>query len=379
VAPAAGEPPAHTLVLSDLHLGTRGGSDVLREPDALLRLTAALEGARRLVLLGDVLELRHGPARDALAAAEPVLEAIGRSLGSEAEVVVVAGNHDHHVLAPWLARRGLAGTPAPLGLESDVDWRAQEPLAELAAALAPARLRAAYPGVWLRGDVYATHGHYGDVHTTVPMFERLGAGAMARVVGDRGRDPRRAEDYEAVLAPMYAWIHALAQSGRAGVGESSHAPSSRMWRALHRRRRDGRGRLRARALRVAVTLAVGALGHAGLGPLHADLSGAELRRAGLLAVGQALERLEVSAGHVIFGHTHRAGPLAADELAEWRTASGAQLHNCGCWVHERAFLGARPAESPYRAGFAIRLEPEGPPELVNLLDPDVNFGDKPRR
>jgi hypothetical protein len=71
---------------------------------------------------------------------------------------------------------------------------------------------------------------------------------------------------------------------------------------------------------------------------------------------------------VIFGHTHRAGPLASDEQAEWRAPGGAALLNTGCWVHEPSFLGPRPAESPYRAGFAARLGDEGPAELVNLLD-----------
>jgi hypothetical protein len=32
-------------------------------------------------------------------------------------------------------------------------------------------------------------------------------------------------------------------------------------------------------------------------------------------------------------------------------------------------LGARPAESPYRAGFAVRVPEHGEPELVNLLGP----------
>ena len=66
--------------------------------------------------------------------------------------------------------------------------------------------------MWLRDDVYAIHGHYGDRHTTVPMFERLGAGAMARIVRDSADGLARAEDYEAVLAPIYAWIHAIAQN-----------------------------------------------------------------------------------------------------------------------------------------------------------------------
>ena len=33
------------------------------------------------MLLGDVVELRHGPMRDALSAARPVLEELGAALG----------------------------------------------------------------------------------------------------------------------------------------------------------------------------------------------------------------------------------------------------------------------------------------------------------
>jgi hypothetical protein len=100
-----------------------------------------------------------------------------------------------------------------------------------------------------------------------------------------------------------------------------------------------------------------------------DLSVGELRRAGLVAFGQVLSALSVDASYVIFGHTHRAGPLPRDNAAEWQAPTNAQLFNTGCWVHEPAFLGSRPAESPYRAGFAVRLDGGEPPELVNLLDP----------
>jgi len=55
-----------TLVISDLHLGSRNGVDVLRRPAAQRALVEALEGVDRLVILGDLLELRHGPMRDAL-------------------------------------------------------------------------------------------------------------------------------------------------------------------------------------------------------------------------------------------------------------------------------------------------------------------------
>ena len=83
-----------------------------------------------------------------------------------------------------------------LGLEQRI---APGDAGPLAAALAERAGRArasqvAYPGVWLRDDVYAIHGHYSDLHATVPTFERLAAGAMARWVGPpprRGGDARR--------------------------------------------------------------------------------------------------------------------------------------------------------------------------------------------
>ena len=55
-----------TLVISDLHLGTRLGRDVLRHPEALAVLLDAFDGIDRLVLLGDVIELAEGRPRQAL-------------------------------------------------------------------------------------------------------------------------------------------------------------------------------------------------------------------------------------------------------------------------------------------------------------------------
>src|SRR5437763_9326266 len=305
-----------TLVVSDLHLGTQSGRDVLRGAAVRERLLAALSDCDRLVLLGDVLELRHGPVHGALNAAEPVLREIGGALGAGREVVIVPGNHDHHLLAPWLERRGFGASSSDLRLESPVDWRSGEALATVADCLAPADIRAAYPGTWLREDVYATHGHYCDRHTTVPMFERLGAGVMARVVHEPEGGPHRAEDYEAVLAPMYAWVHAVAQSGGPKLGESSHGASARAWRALSDS--DGRRSIRRRGLIAAFPMIVAGMNRAGFGPLRADISGPELRRAALLAFGEVLGRLDVRAEHVIFGHTHRAGPLPRDDRSEWR-------------------------------------------------------------
>jgi len=330
---------------------------VLRREHERAALLARLSGFDRLVLLGDLLELRHGPLRDAMAAAAPVLRELGSAV---ADVVVVPGNHDHALLRGWLERRD----SAPLGLESDVQWAPGEALAAVVDALAPAQVRVAYPGVWLREDVYAIHGHYGDRHNTVPIIERLGAGLTVRLAGEPAGGPARPEDYEAALAPMYAWIDTVAQSGglRGGGGDGSF--QVRAWRGL-----TGTDGLRGRALAVFFPLVVAGLNRAGFGPLYADVSAVELRRAALRAFGEVVTRLGVPAAHVIFGHTHRAGPLPGDDPAEWSPARS-RLLNTGSWVYEPAWLGDAPRESPYRPGFAAIVEDTHPPELINLLDGD---------
>jgi hypothetical protein len=342
-------------------LGARGRQDVLRREGERAALLGALAGIDRLVLLGDVVELRHGPLRDALAAATPVLSELGGAVGREGEVVVALGNHDHGLLRGWLERR----EPAPLGLESAVQWAPGEALGAVVGALAPARVRVAYPGVRLREDVYAIHGHYADRHNTVPIVERLGAGLTVRLAGEPAGGPARAEDYEAALAPMYAWIETVAQTGglRGSGGDGSFQVKA--WRALSGV--GGRGGLRRRGMSAAFPVAVAALNRAGLGPLRPAVSGVELRRAALRATGEVLARLRVPPEtHVIFGHSHRAGPLPGDDPGEW-----GRLLNTGSWVYEPAWLGDSPRESPYRPGFAAIVEdddPLAPPELVNLLD-----------
>ncbi len=335
---------------------------MLRREAERAALLEALSGVDRLVLLGDVVELRQSPLREALAAATPVLRSLASALGPEREVVVLAGNHDHGLLRGWLERRDPA---VALGLESAVEWDSREALGAVVDALASdgrLRVRVAYPGVWLREDVYATHGHYLDRHHTVPIIERLGAGLTLRVTGEPEGGPARAEDYEAALAPMYAWIDSVAQYGGLRGSASDGSFQVRAWRALTRA--GGSGGLRRRALAIAFPVLVAGLGRAGFGPLQADVSAVELRRAGLRAFGEVVSRLGVPAGtHVLFGHTHRAGPVPADVPSEWGS-----LTNTGSWVHDPLWIGDSPGDSPYRPGFAAVLGDSGPPELVNLLD-----------
>ena len=366
-----------TLVVSDLHLGAHSGRDVLRGAHDRAPLLAAAAECDRLLVLGDLLELRHGPEREALEASRELLTELGAVLGPDREVIVCPGNHDHHLLTPWLDRRARDAVPPPLGLETAVEIAPGDSLAAIVRRLAPARLRVAYPGVWLRDDVYALHGHYADLHLTIPTIERLGAGVMRRMVAIPDAGPACAEDYEAALAPLYAWIHAVAQRVDPARGGHLNGGSVRGWQAMTG---SGRRSLRRQAIGVAFPAVIAGLNRAGLGPLRPELSTAALRRAGLRGLEEAVARLGVGgaaangaggpprAAHVIFGHTHRAGPLSGDDRAEWVTASGIQLVNSGCWVQEPSFLGPDPRSSPYRVGFAVWVGDDGPPELVNLLD-----------
>jgi predicted phosphodiesterase len=360
-----------TLIVSDLHLGARSGVDVLRRSEPLEVLLAEVKGADRLVVLGDLLELRHGPAREALDAAEPVLRTLGEAVGPDREIVIVPGNHDHGLLRPWLERRSLGPAAEPLGLQSEISFQDGELLGEVARRLGPASVRATYPGIWIRDGVYATHGHYGDRHNTVPIMERVGAGLMTRLVSEPPGGPASTEDYEATLGPMYAWIESVAQ--RDGSRLASGSLQVRAWRALQAPGGGGRPRLalatlRRSSLKLAFPAVVATLNRVGIGPLATDVSGPELRRAGLRAFGEVVERLEVDASDVIFGHTHRAGPLPRDNTSEWRAPTGASLINSGSWVHDPQFVGPEPGDSPYRPGFCVAIEDEGAPDLRNLLD-----------
>ena len=171
-----------TLILSDLHLGSSSRADLLRRGEVREKLLRAVAEVDRVVLLGDVLELRHGPPHAALGVARPFFEELGRALAGS-ELVLVAGNHDHALIEPWLALRAELPDSAPLALEQIIaPGDASPTVKRLAEWAGPARTSFAYPGLWLRPDVYATHGHYLDCHLTVPTIERLSVGVMSRLL-----------------------------------------------------------------------------------------------------------------------------------------------------------------------------------------------------
>ena len=161
-----------------------------RRPEAFGALADAVEGVDRLVLLGDVLEFRDRPFTEAMDLAKPTLAKLAAL--SAGEVIVVPGNHDYRLISSWLEARALRGArPLRLVEKARLDlW----PASELRAAMPGAKLKINYPGVWLRNDVYATHGHYLDRHLTIPTFERLGLALVERTLGlaPTGRRPARA-------------------------------------------------------------------------------------------------------------------------------------------------------------------------------------------
>src|SRR6516225_5041835 len=176
--------PMRTLIVSDLHLGSASRSDVLRSAELREPLLDAIGDVDRLILLGDVLELRHGPPGEALE--------VEQLLAAEQASPVL------HRLAQWAS---------------------------------PARLTAAYPGMWVRPDVYAMHGHYLDCHLTVPTLERLSVGAMGRLLGKPPQSLASVDDYESLGAPVFAWRDAIARDARTGDALNGLATVA-AWRAL---------------------------------------------------------------------------------------------------------------------------------------------------
>jgi predicted phosphodiesterase len=262
-----------------------------------------LEGADEVVLLGDSIELRDRPLAEALAVATPFFEELGEVLAGR-RVTLVPGNHDHQLASAWLERR----RGAPLGVEQRSLPHPDDPVGQLARRMGGTRLELAYPGVWLRPGVYATHGHYLDCHNGVRTFECLARAVSERLVPHDGYSAP--DDYEAVLAPLYRLFYRVAQWTWA-------------WHGVHFgkrviRRVEGPERRRARVM------------------------------PGMRAMACVVESLGIKADHVVFGHLHHP--------AEWSTDSGVRLVNTGTWRATDAVAAC------------VHVRSQGAPELTYPLD-----------
>lgn len=293
-------------VISDLHLGTRTRGSLLSRPEVRARLLDELADADEVILLGDSVELRDAPLFDALERALPFFDALGEMLG-ERPLTIVPGNHDHHLT------EGMAWRAEPLGLEHRSEIRRGDPLELVVRRMGSARVSLAYPGVWVRPDVYATHGHYLDCHSDARTFECRAAAVTRRV----RRLPRNGywtpEDYEAALAPIYRGLHWSVQVR--GVRTAAHGAKAlvRWW---EQPRADRSARVRP----------------------------------GVCAMNQVVRNLGIDANHVLFGHLHRPG--------RWVMETGIELLNAGGWVEDASSV------SP---GNCIFVPEVGPPELKTVL------------
>jgi hypothetical protein len=349
-----------TAIVSDLHLSSLFGEDMLRDAGIRRILLDEIAGADRLVLLGDALELREQPLVRVLECSGAFFEELGEAMSGR-EIVLVPGNHDHRLAEPLLEAQALAGRA--LGLE-----QCAEPAGEaanlIASRLGAATLTIAYPGLWLRDDVYATHGHYMDCHMSLPRLECLAAAAVMRAFGPLPERPGPA-DYERVLRPVYGLTYSLAQSGQA---RRATRPSERAWRTFSGRN-VSRGRARRAALRAAIGAGIPAsvwgINRLLRADFEADISAGAITRSGIDAASELAERLGVGATHVITGHTHRGGPW--DGEATWELPGGGRLHNTGSWVFASAFHRPGTPPGPYWPGTVTWLEDGSAPRHVRLL------------
>jgi UDP-2,3-diacylglucosamine pyrophosphatase LpxH len=331
-----------TLVISDLHLGSRLGRDVLRHPEALAVLLRALDDVDRLVLLGDVVELAEGRQREALGVAEPVLRALGRRMGPERPIILVPGNHDRALTRLWARAQGRALTP-----DARVPNDATAVLKQVTDWLAPAPVETYTPGVWLTPRVYATHGHYLDRHLLPESAWGLLRGHVRKtdepaVVGpvayERARRPRTSAESRLTRIlprPLASRLEDLAELLRAAT-----MPSPRKLQPHH------------------------------IAPLTRVLLGRQMQRASIPALTHATARIGVDPDWVIFGHVHRGGPREGDEPTVWAAPGGRpRVANTGCWIYEPLLLHRGGAPHPYWPGGGILIEDDAAdPVAVCLLD-----------
>jgi UDP-2,3-diacylglucosamine pyrophosphatase LpxH len=353
-----------TAIVSDLHLGAASGEDVLRDPAVRRILLEEIGAADRVVLLGDVVELRDLALGVALDSARPFFEELGEALGDR-EVTIVPGNHDYRLAEPLLDRLSFGGA-SELGLEQHDDLPGDGAGAVIDGWLGPASLRIAYPGLWLRDDVYATHGHYMDAHLTLPRAECLAVATLIRLSGPLP-SPAMPADYERVLRPIYGFSFGVAQA-RARVGHPRPHPSEAAWRALAGNNSGGssrRLRLRAASVRAAFPAGIRAINRLLHSDFDSDISATAIFGAGVEAATELAARLRLDGNHVITGHTHRGGPNEGE--ATWPLPGGGHLHNTGSWVFASAFHNPGTPPSPYWPGTVTWVEEEAPPRRVQLL------------
>jgi predicted phosphodiesterase len=325
-------PMPRTLIISDLHIGGRFFHTVLTRPEPLARLLAALDDIDRLVILGDAVELMERRPRRSMELAEPIITAIGRRLGPAKEVIVVPGNHDAPFVRSWVSQVG-----DRLQTETDVPLDCTPWLHAFTSWLAPARVRVSYPGVWLQAGVWATHGHYQDVHLMPVSSYGIARGRLHALPHDR--------------ATPFEYEHRR-RHRRTHVTRTSKLARGGAWLL------DQTGEL----IRAGMSTVIKhQLLQPRLSRLNAAVLKAQVHHAGIPALARVVHRLGIDADLVIYGHCHRLGPLAGDDPSLWQGPNGRpRIINTGSWLYESPVAHGVQPPNPYWPGGAVLLD-DGPP------------------
>jgi UDP-2,3-diacylglucosamine pyrophosphatase LpxH len=390
------------LVISDTHFGAWTGHDVLRDPDALARLSPHLDDVDEVIILGDLFDLLFACTEDAFLAAEPLLDLLREKLQGK-RVVFVPGNHDHRVIV----RQVEALREARL---LSAQWSpeiAQDVLSQLyfrrffAARMDGVDFDIRYPTYWV-GRVLCTHGHYLDPHARKegsPADKLLGRLIWSIALGG-APEPVQMEQYEAVITLLTEELYTLAQlphgtAAQRNVYERAQQLSDlvhrlnaplHMTQRLVRRIRNGRmvaeedqppphtddhyrqAKLEA-GEREARTGVPG--GQAASYPLARLVRPSDPREHALRAFSLVVKNLgwDREADQIVFAHTHQ--PLAGATVA----GSHVRYWNTGSWIYEPD-LASQHAYVRYLRyawpGTAVLIDTDEPAPSLLELRRDLN-------
>jgi UDP-2,3-diacylglucosamine pyrophosphatase LpxH len=377
-----------TAILSDLHLGAAHGDDLLRYPFFCDLLREQLDGVDHIVLLGDILDLRFQQLEDALLISTPFLSMLGDALrgARHPRVTYIPGNHDHHYAVRLIEseqeRAIEAGEPFTLRqVVAPPDFFLSRQLARIIGG--PVDVRFAYFYDTLEsseGPIFLIHGHYLDLHLGAAPARLLSLVQASIAAAGQTVDGFSPDLYEAILRPQYELLHWIGQSPGGGQMQSriyerlrGGAPPSTRLRQIRRAALRGAASVGGR---VGVALAETLANRIVKGGLSLTSPAREAQaEATIHAFNLSLEELAPylpdGMRYVIFGHTHRPGPLEeGDSLDRWRVKMRGQevaAMNCGSWLYDDG-KARRPDYRPQRwPGTFILIPDQGPPRLVETL------------
>ena len=329
-------------------------------PEPRERLIEALAEADRVVVLGDLLELREQPVARVLDDRRARARRPRPRPAAASRAVVVPGNHDHHLADAFLDQLRLEDQPGPRAAHRR---RAATPgllgrLAELLpAALAEPglpghlaarrRLRHPRPPGRRAHDRPAPRGDHVLGHA--PRHAAPRARLAGRLRGDRRPALLALPRHRPGLVAAPRWRRPAAPRAacgrccrRGGLGGFARGP---------------RGRARRRA----------GAEQRGLRPLPPRDQRRRAARLGPAGDGRGGATAWTSAPSTCSSGTPTGPGRSRDATTTGARASGALLHNTGSWYHEGSLIADAGPSSPYWPGWVTWLDDGGPPRLENVL------------